>query len=366
MALINLDELDEENEILYTHVWMRYLWRDPYLTWNVSEYDGVTTMRLKLDKIWRPDITIYNRRKYTSVGDVHGVVYNDGSVLHIPPALLATQCHIDLTYFPFDTQICHIKLGSWVFDGYSVGLDFYEGQETMDLSDYERNKKWQIIGNTARINVKYYPCCAEPYPDITYNLTLKRNPSYFTYVYIGPAVILSLLAPFIFLLPAADPQKLTLGSGILFSFSMFFISLGSALPGMHAHTPLIYKYYMAMYVILCIALSMSTLVTNIAKRTITLNHPPNIIKTIIISCLGRCLCVPNDMYSDISNKDDSSGEAGLVKRQESSGSGIKEWLLIATVLDRFFFLVYLILTIALTIIMLNAYPRAEECPFPCM
>lgn len=72
------------------------------------------------------------------------------------------------------------------------------------------------------------------------------------------------------------------------------------------------------------------------------------------------------MYSDISNKDDSSGEAGLVKRQESSGSGIKEWLLIATVLDRFFFLVYLILTIALTIIMLNAYPRAEECPFPCM
>jgi len=28
-----------------------------------------------------------------------------------------------MTYFPFDDQICFLKLGSWAYDGFQVGTD---------------------------------------------------------------------------------------------------------------------------------------------------------------------------------------------------------------------------------------------------
>ena len=89
--------------------------------------------------------------------------------------------------------------------------DLYEGQKEIDLSDYIQNQEWDIIGTSAVRRDMYYPCCPENYPHIIYNLTMQRKTNYYTYVYVGPAVVLSLLAPFIFLLPPGDPQKMTLG-----------------------------------------------------------------------------------------------------------------------------------------------------------
>ena len=34
--------------------------------------------------------------------------------------LLKFDCQFTLTYFPFDEQVCHLKFGSWSFDGYLV------------------------------------------------------------------------------------------------------------------------------------------------------------------------------------------------------------------------------------------------------
>ncbi len=41
-------------------VWLRYLWRDARLTWDPSEYGGVTAVRVPGYKLWRPDITLFN------------------------------------------------------------------------------------------------------------------------------------------------------------------------------------------------------------------------------------------------------------------------------------------------------------------
>ena len=92
-----------------------------------------------------------------------------------------------------------------------VDIDFYDGLEAFDTNDFIFNNEWNLLKTSAKKNVKYYPCCVEPYPDLTFSLTIKRISSYYTYVYLGPAVVLSLLAPFIFLLPPGDTQKMTLG-----------------------------------------------------------------------------------------------------------------------------------------------------------
>ena len=48
------------------------------------------------------------------------VIFNDGDVLWIPPAIYKSSCTIDVTYFPFDQQECKMKFGSWTFNGDQV------------------------------------------------------------------------------------------------------------------------------------------------------------------------------------------------------------------------------------------------------
>ena len=81
---------------------------------------------------------------------------------------------------------------------------------------------------------------------------------------------------------------------------------------------------------------------------------------VLLSCLGRCLCVSYSMYSDLPPAEEDAPDVkvtgtgrGAMQRQPSAGSDIKEWLLIATVVDRLLFLVYLVLSVVLTIIILS-------------
>jgi len=42
--------------------WIVYAqqWKDILLAWNPNDYGGVSTVRVPPDKIWTPDIVLYN------------------------------------------------------------------------------------------------------------------------------------------------------------------------------------------------------------------------------------------------------------------------------------------------------------------
>ena len=44
-----------------TNVWLEQEWQDQKLTWNPSEYGNVKRLYVPSDKIWLPDIVLYNR-----------------------------------------------------------------------------------------------------------------------------------------------------------------------------------------------------------------------------------------------------------------------------------------------------------------
>ena len=52
-------------------------------------------------------------------------VYNNGAVVWQPPAIYKSSCAIDVEFFPYDIQNCMLKMGSWTYDGFQVGLDKY-------------------------------------------------------------------------------------------------------------------------------------------------------------------------------------------------------------------------------------------------
>lgn len=49
---------------IYDTSFFRFLlqhWTDPHLTWNSSEYGGLTRLRIPSSRVWVPDIVLYNR-----------------------------------------------------------------------------------------------------------------------------------------------------------------------------------------------------------------------------------------------------------------------------------------------------------------
>ena len=139
------------------------------------------------------------------------VVDHEGTVLWIPMAIFKSTCSIDITHFPFDEQTCRMKFGSWTYDGFKLDVNFYGGLEAVDITDYIESNEWKLLAHPAVKNIKKYPCCVEPYPDLTFELKIKRIAAFYSYILILPCVLLSSLTLVIFWLPPESPAKMVLG-----------------------------------------------------------------------------------------------------------------------------------------------------------
>ena len=173
LTLLALD-LDIEKEFLTGFIWMNMQWNDFNLRWNESEYGGISDIRLPSERIWIPDIMIYNAMDYNAVDPrkqiSNIVVKSDGGCTWIPPQLLKTTCKIDYTTY---RQDCTIKVGSWTYNGWKVNLTLQQSE--VDTSSFVMNKDWFLANTTAKRNEVFYVCCPEPYLDITYRVVLIKR-----------------------------------------------------------------------------------------------------------------------------------------------------------------------------------------------
>ncbi len=99
---------------------------------------------------------------------------SSGEVLWVPPVFQQARCMSDLDDF-WGEQTCSLKYGSWTYDGLMVDPVFYNGKEYVDLDDYSENCPVKVLRSTAVKEIKHYDCCEEPYPSLTFNVTMQRQ-----------------------------------------------------------------------------------------------------------------------------------------------------------------------------------------------
>ncbi|KZC08454.1 Neuronal acetylcholine receptor subunit alpha-7 [Dufourea novaeangliae] len=195
-------------------------WTDYNLQWNESEYGGVKDLRITPNKLWKPDILMYNSAEegFDGTYQTNVVVTHNGSCLYVPPGIFKSTCKIDITWFPFDDQHCDMKFGSWTYDGNQLDL-VLNSEEGGDLSDFIMNGEWYLIGMPGKKNTIMYQCCPEPYVDVTFTIQIRRRTLYYFFNLIVPCVLISSMALLGFTLPPDSGEKLTLDprSGCNFS-----------------------------------------------------------------------------------------------------------------------------------------------------
>ncbi|CAF1245342.1 unnamed protein product [Adineta steineri] len=62
VKLVQIDDVNEINQIMQTHVYVLHEWRDYSFVWSPNDYDGVEYIHMPNDLIWKPDLVLYNSK----------------------------------------------------------------------------------------------------------------------------------------------------------------------------------------------------------------------------------------------------------------------------------------------------------------
>ncbi|CAH0695529.1 unnamed protein product [Spodoptera exigua] len=261
-------------------------WNDYNLRWNDSDYGGVKDLRITPNKLWKPDVLMYNSADegFDGTYQTNVVVRNNGSCLYVPPGIFKSTCKIDITWFPFDDQHCDMKFGSWTYDGNQLDL-VLKDEAGGDLSDFITNGEWYLIGMPGKKNTITYACCPEPYVDVTFTIMIRRRTLYYFFNLIVPCVLISSMALLGFTLPPDSGEKLTLGVTILLSQTVFSLLVGHVITKTSEAIPLIGTYFNCIMFMVASSVVLTVVVLNYHHRTADIHEMPQWIKSVFLQWL---------------------------------------------------------------------------------
>lgn len=167
------------------------------------------------------------------------LIYSNGTVDFKFPMLVESECVVNVKYFPYDTQNCKLKYGSWAHNG--LEIDFWPRNAYGDLGQIVENTEWEIIGFPANRHVAHYTCCPEPYPDVTFSLKIKRKPLFYIVNIIIPTFLITLMGILVFGLPVESGEKVSLEITVMLSLAVFQLLVADSMPPSAATVPLIGK-----------------------------------------------------------------------------------------------------------------------------
>lgn len=171
----------------------------------------------------------------------------------------------------------------------------------IDLREYYPSVEWDILGVPAERHKKYYPCCDEPYPDIFFNITLRRKTLFYTVNLIVPCVSISYLSVLAFYLPADSGEKIALCINILLSQTMFFLLISEIIPSTSLALPLLGKYLLFTMILVGLSVVITIVILNVHYRKPSTHKMAPWVRKIFIRRLPKLLLmrVPDDLLNDL-------------------------------------------------------------------
>uniref|UniRef100_A0A3P8W307 Cholinergic receptor, nicotinic, alpha 6 n=1 Tax=Cynoglossus semilaevis TaxID=244447 RepID=A0A3P8W307_CYNSE len=275
------------------------IWNDYKLRWAPAEFDGIEFIRVPSNKIWRPDIVLYNN----AVGDflvedkTKALLKFDGTITWVPPAIFKSSCPMDITYFPFDYQNCSMKFGSWTYDKAKIDLVLIGSK--VNLKDFWESGEWEIIDAPGYKHDIKYNCCEEIYPDITYSFYIRRLPLFYTINLIIPCLLISFLTVLVFYLPSDCGEKVTLCISVLLSLTVFLLVITETIPSTSLVIPLIGEYLLFTMIFVTLSIVITVFVLNVHYRTPQTHTMPCWVRAVFLRVLPRIMLMRRPIGVDV-------------------------------------------------------------------
>ncbi|CAG2247645.1 CHRNA6 [Mytilus edulis] len=225
MELVSIHDIDEVNEKMVFAGFLKVSWIDELLVWDSAAYNDIEFISVLQDNIWKPDFVLKNGfQDFKELGGsfYYILVDSDGWVTWYPYHVFENECSIDVTYYPFDEQTCHIRFALWTYTDNLVVIDAV--YPDIDLRGYRENSLWSIISTSVQTESVYDSS------EIIFTINLRRKATYYIVSIITPLIFLGILNSLVFIIPADAGEKMSYSVTVFLSFAVFLTLINDKLP----------------------------------------------------------------------------------------------------------------------------------------
>lgn len=225
LAVQNIESFDQIQETMQLNIWLRKYWTNQYLTWD-SSLSNMSQLTLDSSEAWTPDIELLNAATkpdiYTLKGGMY--LYQNGNMLWSMPAVYKFSCSLQLEMFPFDTQDCLMRFGSWTYDNTLLLLEPYGDDSTqIDVLDSFSHSEWSLSDYYVLTKNQTRDCCGiKEFSINEYHFKFKRYTHYYK-LNMGMTISLVIVS-FIIMLVKADNLSRT-GTAVFIPLTILALQL---------------------------------------------------------------------------------------------------------------------------------------------
>ncbi|XP_072024572.1 neuronal acetylcholine receptor subunit alpha-10-like isoform X2 [Amphiura filiformis] len=268
MTFDELQELSTRKESITVSTLAQMSWTDEYLKWNVTQYDGVSSITLPVSAIWHPDITLLESVDEDFVSfkpNTMVTVESNGRVTWQAPAIFSNSCKQRVRYFPFDTQLCEFRFASFSFNKSEIELFSDQRDDDFAVIRLLENIYWEsrqlsiFKESVPRIGFE-----DQQFSTLTYRILFSRRYTFHLLYLIVPGVLLSLVSPMVFYLPPISKQKLTFAVTNMLAFVVFQQLVTGSIPYRSDYKPILGTYLECMITLACIAVAATAIEIHVA------------------------------------------------------------------------------------------------------
>ncbi|XP_062591723.1 neuronal acetylcholine receptor subunit alpha-10-like [Saccostrea cucullata] len=296
LGLREIVDLSEKQETIKLKIWVRLNWKDCNFVWNSSKFKGISQIGLPYDKLWVPDVTLYE-----SIDDIanmpdmkqyRALITNTGAIQYQFPTTVHVTCGMNISMFPYDQQMCTLTFGSWIHSNSEI--EMFSKSESGDLSSFVNHQEWIVVSLKATKLTELYTCCKEPFSSISYKLVIKRKATFYIITMILPFFALTILSIAGFILPSASGEKIDFHMNILLAVTVYLLLIQNSLPASSEFFPKIGIYFIITLLLICLSCVMSAIVVYLFYHDLGGKQMPKWVKRVLVDGLGRLMFITQD------------------------------------------------------------------------
>ncbi|CAI5439754.1 unnamed protein product [Caenorhabditis angaria] len=265
LKLIDVDEPKEQMTVIMELV---QHWKDERLIWDPEKYGKITELTTRLEKIWSLPFTAFGASEVVEHRDQNyrtAQVWHNGDVFVLIPLKMTTNCKMNMRDFPFDTQICEVRVGLPLHGPHRFEIGVYLpeyvvnsctlGNSAWDIFNISYGQEVILSGDSNFDNNKLG----------VIKLHLKRNPMFYMYMIVLPTFIINAISiAGVFMKNTEKMDRLTVGLTHIMTMTFILALIADKLPKTEK-IPLLGKYIIFGLCTMIVAMTFSTYLKKISK-----------------------------------------------------------------------------------------------------
>ncbi|KAJ0001343.1 hypothetical protein NQD34_006363 [Periophthalmus magnuspinnatus] len=244
--------VDTKNLHLDSRLQATLQWIDPEMSWNTSLYP-YEEVSVPVESVWTPEIHVTNAITITTQPSSKDLVaLSNGTLKHDIILNAKVNCEINLFNYPFAADACPVAIHIWYSKncGGEMRLDkvkmtdgAHGDWETVDIDFYQKgeNKNYILVG-----------------------LKIRQSNPFITLML--PSILIILTDVVSAALPLRGGERNSFKVTLVLSFTMFLVILNDVLPGDSQCSPVIRIHFCVCLVTLVFSMLVSMILTRVAKE----------------------------------------------------------------------------------------------------